>query len=59
MQTIHRYYQQQLVLRTRQLFFAGALCCLGLAWVLIRGRGLGKAVVSTFFLSGEENAIGD
>lgn len=47
--TIHRYYQQQLVLRTRQLFFAVALCCLGLAWVLTRGRGLGKAAFSTLF----------
>lgn len=35
----------------KAIIFAVALCCLGLAWVLIRGRGLGKAIVSSFFFS--------
>lgn len=40
MLTIHRYYQQQLVLRTGQMFFCWVL--LVLAWILIVRRGTGE-----------------
>lgn len=59
MLTIHRYYQQQLVLRTGQIFFAEVLFCSGLAWILIVGRGYGEGNCVPLFISKEENGTMD
>ena len=55
MLTIHRYDQQQFILRTGQIFFAEVLFCSVLAWILIVGRGHDeKQLCPLFHLSGRK-----
>lgn len=59
MLTIHRYYQQQLVLRAGQIFFAEVLFCSVLAWILIVRRGYWERQLYPLFISKEGNGTMD